>query len=105
MEVISMKKYLKNGIIVFSIALSACATAVIANAATQKNGDINNDGIVNAQDAGNFSDYLLGKSSYISGDADVNADNSLDVFDLCAIRHNYLKNTLNFLIFCNYILH
>jgi endoglucanase len=93
MEVISMKKYLKNGIIVFSIALSACATAVIANAATQKNGDINNDGIVNAQDAGNFSDYLLGKSSYISGDADVNADNSLDVFDLCAIRHNYLKNT------------
>ena len=54
-------------------------------------GDVNSDGVVNADDARLLRDYLLGKLVTLNADnADINADGQLDARDLSLLKHRIL---------------
>jgi hypothetical protein len=64
-------------------------TPAVGRVANPKPGDVNADGVINADDAGYLSDFVSGQGQAPIGPADVNGDGKVDVQDL-----KYLINYL-----------
>ena len=82
-----MKKYIKNKIFLFSLLASVCMGGVCVSAAG--NLDFDADGKISVNDFNAYCKYFIGKSTYISGDTDVNNDGKVNIADVCV-----LKNTI-----------